>query len=225
MVNGVWSAFEMARYQQQPAAHKRKSLRACSETRGCFNHDMINNPALKIGFTNNYRRWMGEVKFLNQNHFNYRVQRMRKDLCWWDHCRVKATIKARSAGSEVLIPPGITGSERLSKKRRNVHQATWKTQFHNITLIHQRPRWVCLMFGCISADSSQQVSDRGQALAAVWSSVWSSELHAAKWWKGRWVKGEMTGKGPKRMQITLEMINQMTDYMVLVGASAHLQTY
>lgn len=83
----------MTGYERQPAAYERKYLPACSETQGCFNRDMINNPALKIGFKNNYRRRMGEVQFLNENHFNYRAQRTWKDLCWWDKCRDKATIK------------------------------------------------------------------------------------------------------------------------------------
>lgn len=214
MVNGVWSAFEMARYQQQPAAHERKSLRACSETRGCFNHDMINNPALKIGFTNNYRRWMGEVKFLNQNHFNYRVQRTRKDLCWWVQCQVKATIKARDR----WVRP--TQHKRAKRAPSDMENSI------SITLIHQRP--LTAEFGWCLIASVPTPHSRFQTevglLAPVWSSVWSSELHAVKWRKGCWVKGEITRKGPKWMQVTVEMINQMTDYIVLVGASAHLQT-
>lgn len=74
-----------------PLLYERKYLPACLETQGYFNYDMINNPALKIGFKNNYRRWMGEVQFLNLNHFNYRAQRTWKDLCWWDKCRDKVT--------------------------------------------------------------------------------------------------------------------------------------
>lgn len=101
----------MTRYEQQPAAYERKYLPACSETQGYFNHDMINNPALKIGFKNNYRRWMGEVQFLNQNHFNYRVQRTWKDWCWWDKCSDKATIKAKCCWESGSDTAGLTGEK------------------------------------------------------------------------------------------------------------------
>lgn len=104
MGNFVRSGFEMTPYEQRPAAYGGKYLPACLETQGCFNHDMINNPALKIGFKNNYRRRMGEVQFLNQNHFNYGAQRMWKDLCWWISAATRQQQRQSAAGSLVETP-------------------------------------------------------------------------------------------------------------------------
>lgn len=63
----------MTGYERQPAAYERKNLPACSETQGYFNRHVVNDPAPKIGFTNNYRRLMGGVQSLN--HFNHRAER------------------------------------------------------------------------------------------------------------------------------------------------------
>lgn len=47
---------------------------------------------------------MGEVQFLNQNHFNYGAQRMWKDLCWWISAATRQQQRQSAAGSLVETP-------------------------------------------------------------------------------------------------------------------------
>lgn len=54
---------------------------------------------------------MGEVQFLNHNHFNYRLQRPLKDLCWWDQRGDKATKRQITVSSRVLLEHGLTGGK------------------------------------------------------------------------------------------------------------------